>query len=75
MRVTSRFASLGIVAVVLAATSVGVRANDDSARGRATDTIKSRPATALNDTQKYRPKLGCFAAGTRDPSGNAQLVC
>ena len=73
MRVTSRFASLGIVAVVLAATSV--RAHDESARGRATDLVKSRPATALSDTQKYRPKHGCFAAGTRDPSGNVQLVC
>ena len=63
----------GIVAVVLAATNVG--AGDDSARGRSNDVIKSRPTTASNNAQKYRPKRGCFATGTRDASGNPEMVC
>jgi hypothetical protein len=66
---------LSIVAVLLAATSFGVSAGDDSARGRSNDVIKSRPATASNNTQMYRPKPGCFATGTRDTSGNSQLAC
>jgi hypothetical protein len=61
-----------IVAVVLAATTFGACAGDDSARGRPNDVIKSRP---VNNTQKYRPKPGCFATGTRDRSGNSQTVC
>ena len=75
MRAKLLLGSFGIVAVVLAATSFGVSAGDDSARGRPNDVIKSRPATASNDAQKYRPKRGCFAAGTRDTSGNPQMVC
>jgi len=63
----------GIVAVVLGATSVS--AGDDSARGRSDDVIKSRPAAASNNAQKYRPKRGCFATGTRDTSGNPQMAC
>jgi len=63
----------GIIAVVLAATSVS--AGDDSARGRSNDVIKSRPTTASNNAQKYRPKRGCFATGTRDTSGNPQMAC
>ena len=71
----SRLASLGIAAVAIAATSFGVRADDDFARGRSNDIIKSQSAMPANSAQKYRPKRGCFAAGTRDTSGNSQLVC
>ena len=70
-----RVKSLGIVAVVLAATSCGVGAGDDSARGRSNDVIKSRPTAASNNAQKYRPKRGCFATGTRDTSGSPEMVC
>jgi hypothetical protein len=73
MRVKSLVGFFGIVAVVLAATSVS--AGDDSARGRSNDVIKSRPATASNNVQKYRPKRGCFATGTRDTSSNPQMAC
>jgi hypothetical protein len=73
MRVKSLAGFLGMAAVVLAATSVS--AGDDSARGRSNDVIKSRPATASNNVQKYRPKRGCFATGTRDASGNPQMAC
>jgi len=62
-----------IAAVILAATSFGASAGDDAARGRPNDVIKSRPV--VNNTQKYRPKSGCFATGTRDTSGNSQTVC
>ena len=75
MRENSLVGFLGIIAVVLAATSFGASAGDDSARGRSNDVIKSRPATASNNAQKYRPKPGCFATGTRDASGNSQTVC
>ena len=75
MRVKPLAGSVGIVAVILAATSFNVSAGDDSARGRSNETIKSRPATASNNVQKYRPKQGCFATGTRDTSGNPQTVC
>ena len=75
MRAKSMFASFGAIAVVLAATGFRVSANEDSARGRSNDVIKSRPATVVNNTQKYRPKSGCFATGTRDISGNSQTVC
>ena len=37
------------------------------------DGIRSRPVAL--DVQKYRPKHGCFATGTRDLAGNTQLVC
>jgi hypothetical protein len=74
MRAKSPLASFGIIAVVLAATSSGVNA-EDSSRGRSYDVIKSRPATAPNSAEKYRPKRGCFATGTRDTSGNPQMVC
>ena len=73
MRVKPLVGFFGIMAVVLAATSVS--AGDDSARGRSNDVIKSRPATASNNAQKYRPKRGCFATGTRDTSGNPQMAC
>jgi hypothetical protein len=73
MTVKSLAGFFGIVAVVLAATSVS--AGDDSARGRSNDVIKSHPATASNNVQKYRPKRGCFATGTRDTSGNLQMAC
>jgi len=73
MRMKSLVGFFGIIAVVLAATSVS--AGDDSARGRPNDVIKSRPATASNNAQKYRPKRGCFATGTRDASGNPEMVC
>ena len=63
----------GIVAAVLAATSVS--AGGDSARGRSNDVIKSGPITASNNAPKYRPKRGCFATGTRDTSGNPQMAC
>jgi hypothetical protein len=66
---------VGAIAVVLAATGFGVSANEDSARGKSNDVIKSRPATVVNNVQKYRPKRGCFATGTRDTSGNSQTVC
>jgi hypothetical protein len=66
---------LGIVAVVLAATSFGASAGYDSARVRSNDIIKSRPTTISHDAQKYRPKRGCFATGARDASGNYQTVC
>ena len=75
MRVKSLVGFFGIVAVLLAATSFGVSAGDDSARGRSNDVIKSRPTTASNNAQKYRPKRGCFATGTRDTSGNPEMVC
>ena len=73
MRVKSLVGFFGIIAVVLAATDVS--AGDDSARGRSNDVIKSRPTTASNNAQKYRPKRGCFATGTRDASGNPEMVC
>jgi hypothetical protein len=75
MRAKSTFASFGIVAVLLAANSVGVSADEEFVRGRSNDVIKSRPVTVLNSAQKYRPKHGCFATGTRDTSGNSQMVC
>ena len=75
MRAKSLWASLGIAAAVLAATGFGAGADDDMARGRSNEVIKSRPATASNNAQKYRPKAGCFATGTRDSSGNSQTVC
>ena len=75
MGVKSLVGFFGIVAVLLAATSSGVSAGDDSARGRSNDVIKSRPTTASNNVQKYRPKRGCFATGTRDTSGNPEMVC
>ena len=75
MKAKSLLGSFGIAAVVLAATGFGACADDDLARGRSNDVIKSRPATASNNAQKYRPKAGCFATGTRDSSGNAQTVC
>jgi hypothetical protein len=73
MRVKSLVGFFGIIAVVLAATDVS--AGDDSARGRSNDVIKSRPATASNNAEKYRPKRGCFATGTRDTAGNPQMAC
>ena len=75
MRAKLIVASFGIAAVMVAATSVGVNAYEDSARGRSNDVLKSRPAVASNNAQKYRPKHGCFATGTRDASGNSQTVC
>jgi hypothetical protein len=75
MREKSLVGFLGIIAVVLAATSFSVSAGDDSARVRSNDIIKSRPTTVSNNAQKYRPKRGCFATGTRDASGNSQTVC
>lgn len=75
MRAKSMFASFGIAAVLLAANSVGASADEEFVRGRSNDVIKSRPASALNSTLKYRPKRGCFATGTRDTSGNSQMVC
>jgi hypothetical protein len=65
---------LGIIAVTLASINCGVNAEESSALRRPNDVIKSRPATA-NSSQKYRPKRGCFATGTRDASGNSQIVC
>jgi hypothetical protein len=56
MRAKSLLGSFGVIAVVLAATSFDASAGDDSARGRSNDVIKSRPATASNHAQKYRPK-------------------
>jgi len=74
MRAKSIFASLGVVAVVLAAT--GVHADEDMVRGKTNEIIKSQGTTAENAVPKsYRPKRGCFATGTRDTSGNAQVVC
>ena len=76
MRAKSKFASLGIVAsAILAATSGGISAEEVFARGKPSDVIKSRPITAQNSAQKYQPKRGCFATGTRDASGNFQTVC
>jgi hypothetical protein len=59
--------SLVAVAGFMAAGCLNAGAED------ATDGIKSRPAAA--DAQKYRPKHGCFATGTRDGAGNTQMVC
>jgi hypothetical protein len=73
MRVKSLVGFFGIIAVVLAATDVS--AGDDSARGRSNDVIKPRPTTASNNAEKYRPKRGCFATGTRDTAGNPQMAC
>jgi hypothetical protein len=73
MRVKSLVGFFGIIAVVLAATNVS--AGDDSARGRSNDVIKPRPTTASNNAEKYRPKRGCFATGTRDTAGNPQMAC
>jgi len=74
MRAKSIFASLGIVAAVLAAT--GVCADEDMVRGKTNEVNKSQRTTAENAALKsYRPKRGCFATGTRDTSGNAQVVC
>jgi hypothetical protein len=75
MRAKSLLSSFGIVVVILAATGFGAGAADDLARGRSNEIIKSRPVTASNNAQKYRPKAGCFATGTRDSSGNSQTVC
>jgi hypothetical protein len=75
MTAKSLLNSFGIVAVVLAATGFGACAADDLARGRFDEIIKSRPVTASNNSQKYRPKPGCFATGTRDSSGNSQTAC
>ena len=66
--------SFWIIAVVLAATNFA-SAGDYTTRGRSSDVIKSQPATVSNNAQKYRPKRGCFATGTRDASGNSQTVC
>ena len=71
----SLLASLGIAAVAVAATSFGVKADNNFTRGRSSDIIKSQPAMPSNSAQKYRPKRGCFATGTLDASGNSQLVC
>jgi hypothetical protein len=70
MRAKSLLGLFTIVAVVLPASA---SAGEDSARGRSNDVIKSRPV--VNNTQKYRPKSGCFATGTRDTAGNSQTVC
>lgn len=59
--------ALGAVAGFMA-TPLNVSAEDATADG-----IKS-PPVAL-DVQKYRPKHGCFATGTRDLAGNTQVVC
>lgn len=75
MKAKSLVGCFGVIAVAVAATSFGVSAGDDFARGRSNDVIKSRPAAASNNAQKYRPKGGCFATGTRDTSGNLQLAC
>lgn len=75
MKAKSLVRCFGVVAVALAATSFGASAGEDFARGRSNDVIKSRPATASNNAQKYRPKGGCFATGTRDTSGNPQMAC
>jgi hypothetical protein len=64
----------GLIAFTLASINCDVNAEESSAVRRSNDVIKSGPATA-NSTQKYRPKRGCFATGTRDASGNAQIVC
>ena len=66
-------ASFGIT--LMLAASTGARAHEASARGKSNEILKPRPATALNNGQKYRPKGGCFATGTRDTSGNTQFVC
>ena len=60
--------TLMAVAGFMAALCLDARAEDDTV-----DAIKSRPAAA--DAQKYRPKHGCFATGTRDGAGNTQAVC
>lgn len=65
---------LGAIALMLVSINCGVSAEDFSALPRPDSVIKWRPTTA-NSTQKYRPKRGCFAAGTRDASGNSQIVC
>jgi len=76
MRAKSTSASFGVVAVVIAATSLGVRADEDLVRGRTNEVIKSQPATPQNAALRhYRPKPGCFATGTRDRSGALQVVC
>ena len=64
----------GMIAVALASINCGVNAEESSALRRPNDVIKSQPATAYS-TQKYRPKRGCFATGTRDASGNSQMIC
>lgn len=74
MRVKS-LVGFWVIAVVLAATSFSVSAGYDSARSRSNDVVKTRPDTASNNAQKYRPKRGCFATGTRDTSGNPQVTC
>ena len=63
MRAKLLLGSFGIVAVVLAATSFGVSAGDDSARGRPNDVIKSRPATASNDAQNIGRSAGALRRG------------
>jgi len=73
MRVKSIVASLGVVAAVLAAT--GVHADDNMVRGKTNEVTRSQRATAENAARSYRPKRGCFATGTRDTTGNAQVVC
>lgn len=75
MKAKSLLMPFWMVAIILAATSFSAEADDDLARGRSNDVIKSRPITGLNNSQKYRPKPGCFATGTRDTSGNSQTVC
>ncbi len=60
---------VALIAVAgLMATALNVSAEDAMADG-----IKSRPVAL--DVQKYRPKHGCFATGTRDLAGNTQVVC
>ncbi len=63
MTAKSLLNSFGIVAVVLAATGFGASAADDLARGRSNEIIKSRPVTASNNAQKYRPKRRMLCDG------------
>jgi hypothetical protein len=58
------------VAVAIGLVAASSNAGADEA---APDAIKSRPAAV--DAQKYRPKHGCFGAGTRDAAGKAQMIC
>jgi hypothetical protein len=77
MRTNSSFVLFAVVAGILCLSSVGASAQDDAARGRFNDGIRSRPTTAPMpvNASKHRPARGCFATGAQDASGNPQLVC
>jgi hypothetical protein len=62
-----------LVSFVAVAGFMAVSCLNAGAEEATADGIKSQPVAG--DAQKYRPKHGCFATGTRDPAGNTQVIC